>query len=106
MRRFSRYHKYTLCTNLRQQALAVMRGVHMAVYYRLQQAHHIQAPVREVDPYKLTRQLAIVFARRPWLGELFNLAKGGSLTAAAPALWQVLRRRCVRQILKPERETS
>ncbi|MDP3084026.1 MAG: reverse transcriptase domain-containing protein [Rubrivivax sp.] len=51
------------------------------------------------DSVRLRRQL---FARRPWLGELFDLAADGSLQAAAPALWQVRRHRRVRQILQPE----
>ena len=59
VRRFSRYHKYTVGTDLRQQAMAVMRGVHVAVYDKPNQARHVQALVWLVDNYKLTLQLAI-----------------------------------------------
>jgi hypothetical protein len=59
VQRFSRYHKYTVGTDLRQQAMAVMRGVHVAVYDKANQPRHVQALVWEVDAYKLTLQLAI-----------------------------------------------
>lgn len=59
VRRFSRYHKYTVGADLRRQAFAVMRGVHMAVYDRAEQRRHIEALVWCVDDYKLTLQLAI-----------------------------------------------
>jgi hypothetical protein len=59
VRRFSRYHKYTVGTDLRQQAMALMRGVHVAVYDRPNQPRHVQALVWQVDNYKLTLQLAI-----------------------------------------------
>jgi hypothetical protein len=57
--RFSRYHKYTVGTDLRQQAFAVMRTAHRAVYDKPQQARHVQALVWLVDDYKLTLQLAM-----------------------------------------------
>lgn len=56
---FSRYHKYTVGTDLRQQAMTLMRGVHMAVYDKANQLRHVQALVWQVDAYKLTLQLAI-----------------------------------------------
>ncbi len=59
VRRFSRYHKYTVGTDLRQQAMALMRGVHVAVYDKANQSRHVQALVWRVDDYKLTLQLAI-----------------------------------------------
>ena len=59
VRRFSRYHKYTVGTDLRRQAMAVMRGVHTAVYDRTDQAKHIGALVWRIDEYKLTLQLAM-----------------------------------------------
>ena len=43
VQRFSRYHKYTVGTDLRQQAMALMRGMHVAVYDRPNQARHVQA---------------------------------------------------------------
>jgi RNA-directed DNA polymerase len=46
-----------------------------------------------------------LFARMPWLHQFFNLHADGSLSASAPARWQVLRRRAVKHILKPEGET-
>lgn len=59
VRRFSRYHKYTVGTDLRQQAMGIMRGVHMAVYDRAHQAEHVAHLVWAVDGYKLTLQLCI-----------------------------------------------
>ena len=59
VRRFSRYHKYTVGTDLRQNAMALMRAVHQAVYDRAHQAQLVQALVWRVDDYKLTLQLAI-----------------------------------------------
>ncbi len=59
VQRFSRYHKYTVGTDLRQQAMALMRGVHLAVYDRPNQPRHVQALVWLADDYKLTLQLAI-----------------------------------------------
>lgn len=56
VQRFSRYHKYTVGAYLRQQAMALMRGVHMAVYDKANQPRHIQALVWQVDAYKLTYQ--------------------------------------------------
>ncbi len=57
--RFSRYHKYTVGADLRRQAMALMRGVHQAVYDRPNQASLVQALVWRVDDYKITLQLAI-----------------------------------------------
>lgn len=45
VRRFRRYHKYTVGTDLRQQACAVMRGVHQVVVDRAQRASQIKALV-------------------------------------------------------------
>jgi hypothetical protein len=59
VQRFARYHKYTVGTDLRQQAMDIMRGVHRAVFDRAQQARHVQALVWAVDEYKLTLQLAM-----------------------------------------------
>jgi hypothetical protein len=59
VQRFARYHKYTVGTDLRQQAMCIMRGVHRAVYDRAQQTRHVQALVWAVDEYKLTLQLAM-----------------------------------------------
>ena len=59
VQRFARYHKYTVGTDLRQQAMSIMRGVHRAVYDRAQQGKHIQALVWAVDDYKLSLQLAM-----------------------------------------------
>ena len=59
VRRFSCYHKYTVGTDLRRQAMAVMRGVHHAVFDKARQSEHIEALVWRVDDYKLTLQLAM-----------------------------------------------
>jgi hypothetical protein len=59
VQRFSRYHKYTVGADLRQQAMALMRGVHVAVYDKTNQSRHVHALVWRVDDYKLTLQLAV-----------------------------------------------
>jgi len=59
VRRFARYHKYTVGADLRRQAMAVMRGVHHAVFDKARQAEHIEALVWRVDDYKLMLQLAM-----------------------------------------------
>ena len=56
--RFSRYHKYTVGTDLRKQAFTLMRTVHRAVYDRTQQSQHIHTLLWQVDDFKLTLQLA------------------------------------------------
>ena len=53
--RFARYHKYTVGTDLRTQAMRMMRGVSRACFDIGQQAQHVQALVWLVDDYKLTR---------------------------------------------------
>lgn len=68
VRRFSRYHKYTVGTDLRQSAMAIMRTVNQAVHDKPRQAQHVQALVWRVDDYKLTLQLSMdvgVFAHTP-----------------------------------------
>ena len=59
VRRFTRYHKYTVGTDLRRQAMAVMRTVHHAVFDKARQVEHIEALVWRIDDYKLTLQLAM-----------------------------------------------
>lgn len=45
VRQFSRYHKYTVGTDLRQKAMCVMRTVHLAVYDKPHLAQHIHSLV-------------------------------------------------------------
>ena len=59
VRGFSRYHKYTVGTDLRQNAMRIMRTVHRAVYDKTQHAKHLDALVWAVDDYKLTLQLSM-----------------------------------------------
>jgi len=59
VRRFARYHKYTVGSDMRTQAMQLMRGVHRAVYEPARQVEHVQALVWLVDNYKLTLQLAM-----------------------------------------------
>lgn len=59
VRRFSRYHKYTVGTDLRQSAMAIMRTVNQAVHDKPRQAQHVQALVWQVDDFKLTLQLSM-----------------------------------------------
>jgi hypothetical protein len=59
VQQFSRYHKYTVGTDLRQQAMRLMRGVHRAAYDREHLPDHVRNLVWWVDDYKLTLQLAM-----------------------------------------------
>lgn len=59
VRRFARYHKYTVGADLRRQAMAVMRAVHHAVFDKPRQLEHIEALIWRVDDYKFTLQLAM-----------------------------------------------
>jgi hypothetical protein len=59
VQQFSRYHKYTVGTDLRQQAMRMMRTVHRAAYERERLAEHVKNLVWSVDDYKLTLQLAM-----------------------------------------------
>ena len=43
-----------------------------------------------------------IFGQMPWLAPFFDLNPDGSLHLNTPARWQVLRRRAVKRILKPE----
>jgi len=70
VRCFARYHKYTVGTDLRTQAMSLMRGVNRACFDTAQQAQHVQALVWLVDDYKLTLQLAME------VGAFKNAAKG------------------------------
>lgn len=45
-----------------------------------------------------------IFGQMPWLTPFFDLNPDGSLHLNTPARWQVLRRRAVKRILKPEGE--
>ena len=54
VRRFARYHKYTVGTDLRTQAMSMMRAVNLACFDKAQHAQHVQALVWRVDDYKLT----------------------------------------------------
>jgi hypothetical protein len=57
--RFARCHKHTLDTDMRQQAMQLMRCVYRAVYEPTRQSEHVGALVWLVDNYKLTLQLAM-----------------------------------------------
>lgn len=92
VRSFNRHHKYIVGTDLRQQAFAVMRGVHQAVYDRAQQASHIKALVWQVDDYKLTQQLAIEVGA-------FVHGKGEHTRPRRQALQLSSQRRCWRRRL-------
>jgi hypothetical protein len=59
VRRFSRYHKYTVGTDLRQGAMRLMRTVNQAVHDKPRQMEHVQQLVWRLDDYNLTLQLAM-----------------------------------------------
>lgn len=68
VRHFSLHHKYTVGTDLRQLAMAIMRTVNQTVYDKPRQSQHVQALVWRVDDYKITLQLSmdvVVFAYSP-----------------------------------------
>jgi hypothetical protein len=74
--RFARYLKYTVGADLRRQAMAVMRGVHHAVFDKARQAEHIETMIWRIDDYKLTLQLAME------VGAFTHSAKGTPSFAA------------------------
>ena len=57
VRGFSRYHKYTLGTDLRQQTMKIMRLVHKAYRDQRQQLKHLNSLVWAIDDLKLSLQL-------------------------------------------------
>ena len=59
VRRFARYHKYTVGTDLRTQAMRLMRGVNRACFDTAQQAQHVQALVWLGGDYKPNLPLAL-----------------------------------------------
>ena len=59
VRHFSRYHKYTVGTDLRRQAMDIMRRVHRACFDRDRVAEHLRHLVWLIDDYKLTLQLTM-----------------------------------------------
>ncbi len=58
VRGFPRYHKYTLGTELRRQAMQVCRLIMRAADQRAEQAQWLQQLVTAVDDLKLSVQLA------------------------------------------------
>jgi hypothetical protein len=56
---FSRYHKYGVGADMRQQAMNIMRRVHRACFDKLRQLEHLQAMVWQVDDFKISLQLAM-----------------------------------------------
>ncbi len=57
VRAFPRYHKYTLGTELRRQAMTVCRTILRAADHREEQLPHLQRLVDVVDDLKLQIQL-------------------------------------------------
>ena len=58
VRGFTRYHKYTVGTDLRQQAMKAWRMVHRAHFDQAAQARVVEQLVWAVDDYKLSLQMA------------------------------------------------
>jgi len=58
VRRFPRYHKYTLGTDLRGQAMKLLRLVHKALRDKVHQLKHVQSLLWALDDFRLTLQLA------------------------------------------------
>lgn len=105
-RRFSRHHKYTVGTDLRQKAFRVMRAVHRAVYDRAEQPRHIPELVgsdwSHFSHANASRLSFRLLAKHAWLGGIFDAAADAALTPNAPARWLVRRHCAVRQNLQPE----
>jgi len=57
VRGFSRYHKYTIGTDIRQQAMHILRLAHRAWRLRKQQAELVRQLVWAVDDLKMSLQL-------------------------------------------------
>jgi hypothetical protein len=57
VRAFPRYHKYTLGSELRRQAMTVCRAILRAADHREEQLPHVQRLVEVVDDLKLQIQL-------------------------------------------------
>ncbi|MGE4072704.1 MAG: four helix bundle protein [Lysobacterales bacterium] len=57
VRGFARYHKYSLGSDLRAQAMTVVRTCHRAWRERARQAHWINELVWSIDELKLSLQL-------------------------------------------------
>lgn len=57
VRGFARYHKYSLGSDLRSQAMTVVRMCHRAWRERAQQSHWINELVWAIDELKLSLQL-------------------------------------------------
>lgn len=84
VRRFSRYHKYTVGTDLRQAAMDIMRTVNQAVHDRPFQHQHVQALVWRVDEYRLTLQLGMDVGVLANSVQRAQCTKGGATPAPQP----------------------
>jgi len=58
VRHFPRYYKYTLGTELRQQAMFICRQIHRAWNYKRQASAYLSKLVLAIDDLKLQLQLA------------------------------------------------
>lgn len=56
--RFSRYHKYTVGTDLRQAAMAIMRTVNQAVHDKHRQISHVQTQAATLASRQRAAQVA------------------------------------------------
>lgn len=90
---FSRYHRYTLGTDLRQQALKLMRLVHRAWRDQANVRKHLQSLVWALDDFRLSLQLAkelhafpsfALFEQLARLGDQVGRQCGGWLKSVAP----------------------
>ena len=75
VRRFARYHKYTLGTELRQQAQQVYRLSHRAWRDKAKQAEWLTQLVWAVDELKLSLQLGQQLKAFASFGQFEQLAK-------------------------------
>lgn len=92
--RFSRYHRYTLGTDLREQAMKLMRLVHRAWRDQASVRKHLQGLVWALDDFRLSLQLGKELQAFPSFSRFEELAKlsdqvgrqcGGWLKSVAPA---------------------
>ena len=56
VRHFERYHKYTIGSDLRRQAMQIMRKIHRATYNR--NLENVSKLLYEIEEFKITLQLA------------------------------------------------
>ena len=93
VRQFPRYHKYTLGTDLRRQAMGICRLIVRAYHEKDNRAHHVRRLALAVDDFKVLVQLGKevrafhsfkVFQTAAELAVALGKQSGGWLKRAGP----------------------